>query len=171
MAYRHTPEVTFPLVDYRVTGRAFGTSVAGWGTHLGEDILASASTPVMSIGRGRVVYAAQHPGSSTKGNWGNIIITAHKHPRTRAVFYALYGHLGTLRKRKRDAVKMGEMIGTIGTAFTPENGWWDAHLHFAIYVGPWNGTVLPGYYTKEAGRTEMKYWKEPSVFIRGYRAK
>jgi len=47
----------------------------------------------MAVGRGKVVYSACHPGSKEKRNWGNVIIIAHKHPKTKKVFFSLYGHL------------------------------------------------------------------------------
>jgi murein DD-endopeptidase MepM/ murein hydrolase activator NlpD len=170
MAYPHTPQVGFPLKNYRVNARGFGVEVAGWGIHLGEDILRPAGTPVYSIGRGRVVYSALHPGSDARGNWGNVIIVAHKNPRTRKVFFALYGHMGKRLKQKGERVKMGEKIGTVGAAYSRENGWWVAHVHFGVYIGRWKGVVLPGYYKKGSGRTKMTDWKEPQSFITQYRS-
>ncbi len=34
-------------------------------------------------------------------------------------------------------------MGFVGKGETAENGFWDAHLHFAIYTGPWKDQVLP----------------------------
>jgi len=64
-----------------------------WGKHLGEDCNTRAGVKVMAVGRGKVVYSACHPGSKEKRNWGNVIIIAHKHPKTKKVFFSLYGHL------------------------------------------------------------------------------
>ena len=169
MAYPHTKQLVFPLEDYRVNARGFGVRLDGWGTHLGEDVLRSAGTPVMSIGRGRIVYAALHPGSEARGNWGNIIIVAHKNPRTRDVFYAVYGHLGKRLKQKGERVEMGEQIGTVGASYTRANGFWVAHVHFGVYVGPWKGEVLPGYYREGSGRTKLEYWVSPSKYVSNYK--
>ena len=172
MAYLTTPKVSFPLENYVVNGLSFGKrSVYDgvlWGIHLGEDSTAPVGTDVRAIGRGRVVYAALHSGDAEKGNWGHIIIIRHKHPKKRLVFYSLYGHLGASHKRIGDRVEMGEPIGFIGESFTPENGYWESHLHFAVYIGPWKNEVLPGYWKDGDMRTRPEWWQSPSEFIKGY---
>jgi len=174
MAYLHTPKLQFPLNDYEVNGCKFKESSCvydgvDWGIHLGEDCNEKVSTQVRTIGRGKVVYSALHPGSEKKRNWGNIIIIAHKNPATRKVFFSLYAHLGERHVLKGDSVELGDLIGFIGKSNTSENGWWkDSHLHFAIYTGPWNGKVLPGYYKKRQHRTKLSDWKNPSDFIENY---
>jgi len=138
-----------------------------WGIHLGEDIVCKSNTPVRSIASGKIVYAGFHPGSKQKGNWGHIIIIKHPKLLKGQDVYSLYGHLGSLEKKKKQSVRIGERIGRIGSAYTQANGWWPAHLHFSIYTGPWQEVVLPGYYKKKQGRTRLSYWKHPSEFING----
>lgn len=174
MAYPHTPKLIFPLKNYQVNSYKFKQDCTynkvKWGIHLGEDINIPAGTKVKSIGRGRVVYSKLHPGTEEKGNWGNIIIIAHKHPKTKKVFFSLYGHLQKRLARKGRRVKLGQPIGTIGKTNTPQNGWWKKeHLHFAIYTGSWKGKILPGYWTKNSKRTKLKYWQKPSEFIKNYK--
>ncbi len=166
-------KIQYPLTDYTLNALGFGVhgiyEGRDWGVHLGEDVLQSHNTPVFSIGTGHVVYSAVHVGSVEKGNWGNIVIIGHKHPVTKKVFYALYGHLGTRTKNTDDKVKKGEVIGTVGKSNTPENGWWEEeHLHFSIYIGPWSDKILPGYYKKEQKRTHLEDWVNPSEFIKKY---
>ena len=172
MAYLATPKVMFPLDPYHVNGAAFGKRAAYhgtfWGVHLGEDCIVPAGTDVRAIGRGTVVYAALHPGEKDKGNWGHIVIIRHKRPRSKDVFYSLYAHLGTSFKRIGEKVECGEPLGFIGEAYTPENGFWEAHLHFAIYIGPWQDEVLPGYWKEGETRTRPEWWRVPSEFIREY---
>lgn len=172
MAYLSTPKLTFPLEDYAVTGHSFGKrSVYDgvlWGIHLGEDSTVPAGTDVRAAGRGTVVYAALHSGDEEKGNWGHLIIIRHKHPKRKLVFYTLYGHLGTSFKYIGDKVEIGEPIGFVGEGHTTENGYWDAHLHFAIYTGPWKNEVLPGYWKDGDTRTRPEWWESPSEFIRNY---
>jgi murein DD-endopeptidase MepM/ murein hydrolase activator NlpD len=172
MAYRNTPRVQFPLEHYQVNGLPFGKrSVLDgvlWGIHLGEDIIVKAGTDVRSIGRGTVVYAALHAGDVEKGNWGHVIIIRHRHPRRKQVFYSLYGHLGISYKRIGDTVDLGEPLGFIGEGYTAENGFWEAHLHFAIYTGPWQKHVLPGYWKDGDTRTRPEWWAVPSEFIANY---
>lgn len=173
MAYLTTPELIFPLTSYRVNGVPFGKRVVRqgimWGVHLGEDCVVPAGTDVRAVGRGQVVYAAFHPGTKDKGNWGHVIIIRHKHPRTRQVFYSLYAHLGASFKRIDEKVERGEPLGFIGSGFTAENGFWEAHLHFAVYTGPWKNEVLPGYWKAGEQRTRLEWWRNPSECIDQYR--
>lgn len=173
MRYLHTKELRFPLNNYVVNALGFGErgTYAGvdWGIHLGDDILVSAGTSVVAAGRGRVVYAALHPGTAEHGNWGNVMIIVHKDPIRKMIFYTLYGHLGEMHKKEGERVQIGEEIGTIGTAYTRDNGWWPAHLHFGIYTGPWEKKILPGYFKEAQKRTDMMHWQDPSTFIVGYR--
>ncbi|MFC1609130.1 M23 family metallopeptidase [Patescibacteria group bacterium] len=174
MAYPHTHELRLPLEKYRVNGASFGDDCsyegAHWGIHLGEDVICRAGTKVFSTGRGKVVYAKLHAGTSEKGNWGHIAIIAHKHPKTKKVFFSLYGHMDKFFVKKGDRVELGQKIGLVGKSNTPENGFWKTeHLHFAIFVGQWNRKVLPGYFKKGQKRTKLKWWKGPSIFIKNYR--
>ncbi|MCK4540586.1 M23 family metallopeptidase [Candidatus Parcubacteria bacterium] len=174
MAYPHTHKLTFPLEKYRVNSYRFRQDCAygnvHWGIHLGEDINRSAGTKVRCIGRGRVVYSALHAGTKDKGNWGNIVIIVHKHPKTKTIFFSLYAHLQKRLVKKGQSIDLGQVIGTVGKTNSPENGWWeDEHLHFAIYVGHWEKKVLPGYWKKGSKKTKLTYWKEPTRFINNYK--
>ena len=179
--YPYTPELSFPLEHWEVNDVGFlqdqNYSGVNWGKHLGEDCLTEPGTPVFAIGRGRVVYSALHASSTPpedegkKGsNWGNIIIIAHKNPKTDQVFFSVYGHLGERLVTTGEDVERGQKIGTVGRGWTRENGWWkNSHLHFAIYVGPWIGVVLPGAYRNESRRrTKLKYWKNPTRYVQNY---
>jgi len=178
MAYSYTPNLISPLKNYKVNASWFKKKCTidnvYWGLHLGEDCNIRTGTEVLAIGRGKVVYSALHstvksPRRGGRRNWGNIIIIAHKNPKNKKVFFSLYGHLGKRRAKKGDKVKQGKIIGIIAKGWTKENGWWsESHLHFAIYKGPWNGKVLPGYFRKNQKRTKLKYWVKPSEFIRNY---
>lgn len=171
MSYPIAREITTPLNPYEPTGPMFREKCVydgvDWGTHLGEDSDVPAGTKVRAIARGHVVYSALHPGSEEKGNWGNVIIVAHKHPVTRRNFFSLYAHLGTRRKEKGDPIGCGELLGEIGRGFTPDNGFWEEHLHFAIYTGPWEGKILPGYWKPGSKRTKLSDWQDPSAFLAG----
>ena len=178
MAYPYTPKLNFPLKNYKINGSWFRKRCiidnAFWGFHLGEDCNIRADTKVLAIGRGRVVYSALHstersPRRGGRRNWGNIVIIAHKNPKTRRVFFSLYGHLKRRFVRKGKRIDKGDVIGTIAKGWTKENGWWsESHLHFALYQGPWERKVLPGYFRKDQKRTKLNYWAKPSKFIRDY---
>lgn len=172
MAHLLTPELHFPIEGYRVDSTPFGKDCSydgvHWGMHLGEDCLAPVGTEVRAAGRGRVVYSGLHPGLKEKGNWGNVIILVHKHQKTRKVFYSLYAHLGDRFKDVGDRVEASDVLGYVGEAYTLENGFWEAHLHFAIYIGVWQKEVLPGYWKTGDTRTQPQWWRVPSDFVRGY---
>lgn len=164
-------KITFPLSKYFISGLGFGTDVTAGkilGIHLGEDAKAKAGISVKSIGSGEVVYSALHPGSPSKGNWGYIVIIGHRNRANKSIFYSLYGHLDEPSINVGDRVKTGQVIGRIAPDYTIQNGWWPAHLHFAIYTGPWTGAVLPGYFRKNQNRTKLEYWQNPSQFIKNY---
>lgn len=168
-----TRKLIFPLARYKISGLGFGDSVTAGrilGVHLGEDARAMAGTEVKCVGNGEVVYSALHPGSPNKGNWGNIVIIGHLKPKTKEKFYSLYGHLDTPLVKNGDLVKINQNIGVIAPANTPQNGWWPTHLHFAIYIGPWTGAVLPGYFQENSSRTKLEYWQNPSKFINDFKA-
>jgi len=180
MAYPHTPKLILPMKKWQVNDikhlQHQNYSGVDWGFHLGEDCLIRAGTPVRSIGRGKVVYSALHSSSNPPesegkrgSNWGNIIIIAHKHPKSKLVFFSLYGHLGERLVEKGDRVEIDQKIGKVAKGWTKENGWWkQAHLHFAIYVGPWRGKVLPGAYYDGSERTKTTHWVSPTKFIEDY---
>ncbi|NTW15242.1 MAG: M23 family metallopeptidase [Candidatus Moranbacteria bacterium] len=169
MAYPIARDIVKPLDPYMPIPPRFGRDVASGGIdrgiHLGEDVAAKVGTPVRCVARGRVVYSAVHPGSEEKGNWGGIVIVGHRHPVSRKAFFSLYGHLGVRTKEKGDRVDRGEVLGTIGPGFTPENGWWEEHLHFAVYAGEWKGGVLPGYFRPDSRRTDRADWIDPRAFF------
>lgn len=165
-------KLTYPIQEFEVNGLPFGKrSVHNgelWGIHLGEDCIVPAGTDVFSIGNGKVVYSALHAGDEEKGNWGYITIIEHQSPLLRKKFYSLYGHLGACHKRIGEKVKQGEPIGFVGKDYTAENGYWLAHLHFAIYTGPWKKKVLPGYWKEGDLDTDPRYWRVPSEFIKAH---
>jgi len=165
-------QLKLPFAHYKVSGYSFGQNVvssnACRGIHLGEDARCGAGAKIKAVGSGQVVYCGIHLGAPRKGNWGGIIIIGHRHHKTKNNFYSLYGHLSEQYCQTGDKVKAGQIIGLVGRSYTPENGFWPAHLHFAIYVGPWTGVVLPGYFREGGNRTRMEYWQNPSKFIRVY---
>lgn len=168
--YPKTNKLVFPLEKYQISGLGFGETVGSGrilGVHLGEDVRAGAGIEVRCIGNGEVVYSTLHPGSPQKGNWGYIVIIGHRQGKNN-IFYSLYGHLSMPIVSQGAKVKIGQKIGAIAPPNTAENGWWPAHLHFAIYTGPWIGVVLPGYFQENTGRTKLEYWQNPTNFIRNY---
>ncbi|MFZ5982666.1 MAG: M23 family metallopeptidase [Patescibacteria group bacterium] len=180
MPTRNTPKLIYPIENFRddiedqFRDHGFFQG-KDWGIHLGVDFHLPADTKIFSIGRGTVVYSKLHgaeiseDGKILKQNWGGIVIIAHKNPKTKKLFYSLYGHLGKRYVKKGDMVEMGELLGTIGKSESEMNGGWpEEHLHFAIYHGPYHGKVLPGYWNEEQNITKVEYWSEPINFIKHY---
>lgn len=176
MAYPVPQRLQWPLPSSAVTGRKFlEEAVLGgqsWGKHLGEDCLAEPGTPVCALGDGEVVYAALHAGwLRRRGNWGHVVVLGHTHATDGQPFYSVYGHLGEYRVAAGSQVRGGDVIGTVGKGGTRANGYWpEPHVHVAIYRGPWEGRVLPGYFREADGRTKLEYWLPPSTFISSYPA-
>lgn len=173
--------LVFPIKPYTLQGGyyKFGTPVRSrvllWARHLGDDLVVGAGTPVRAIGDGEVVWAGVRAGSEAKRNWGGLIVLAHasKIPIPNSQFpnefYSVYGHMKDLNVKVGDRVRAGQQLGAVGAGLTPENGWWKIpHLHFAIYVGPWTGEILPGYKRPFDGRTKLAWWKDPKPFIEAY---
>ncbi|TSC72865.1 MAG: M24/M37 family peptidase [Parcubacteria group bacterium Gr01-1014_38] len=174
MVYPTPERLQFPLSSYVVTGRKFlDEAVFGgqsWGRHLGEDCIAEPGTPVCAIGDGDVVYAELHASwFRRRGNWGHVVILGHTHAADGQPFYSVYGHLGDFRVAVGNRVQGGDTLGTVGKGRTRSNGWWpEPHLHFAIYRGPWEHHVLPGYSRENDDRTKLEYWVDPSRFVQTY---
>lgn len=180
MNVRTTSKLIYPIenfqdgVDDQFRDKGFFQG-KDWGIHLGVDFSLPAETKVFSIGQGTVAYSKLHPAEFDendkikKQNWGGVVIIAHKNPKTKKVFYSLYGHLGKRYVKKGDLIEMGELIGTIGKSGSKSNGGWaEEHLHFAIYHGPFHEKVLPGYFSEEQELTKIEYWSEPINFIKQY---
>lgn len=175
MPYPAPKRLLTPLPDVTRVGRAFQEEgILGgrsWGLHLGVDLYADPGAPIACVGDGQVVYAVLHPGSRRRGNWGHIVIVGHTHARDRRPFFSVYGHLGACAVAAGQLVACGDVLGPVGKGRTPENGYWpEPHLHFAIFRGPWEGKVLPGYFREEDARTKLEDWVDPLAFVQVYPA-
>jgi len=173
MAYLTTPKLIFPLEYYAVNGAPFGKRMVYDGVFMG-------SAP----GR-RLCIAGRDGCTGLRTRQSSVCSIASRNGRKRQLG-AYYHHsaqasahpygflfclraFGTSFKRIGDQVELGEPIGFIGERFTAENGFWESHLHFAIYVGPWKNDVLPGYWKEGENRTRPEWWQNPSEFVRGYK--
>lgn len=139
--------IGLPMEGFEPNGEKFGEKCeydsVEWGKHLGQDFYTKAGIEVVSIADGKVVYSALHPGSKEKRNWGNIVIIAHKY--NGKIIFSLCGHLGKRLVKTGQLINCTEPLGEVGKKNTKENGWWEEHLHFAIYKGQFEGSVLLGY--------------------------
>lgn len=107
---------------------------------------------IYSIGNGYVSYAYD-----AGSGWGNVIRIIHQ-LKTGEYVESLYAHCDEILIHKKQWIKKGGPIGTIGTA----DGIYLAHLHFEIR----NDTSLslgPGYSSDTIG------YLDPTAFIKNHR--
>ena len=78
--------------------------------------------PVYAVAAGRVIYSGD-----AKGEWGNVIILAHRLPDGSEI-QSVYGHLERRYAICRTNVRRGEEIGTVGKG----NGKHPAQLHLVM---------------------------------------
>lgn len=120
-----------PVRDFKI--RQSGASVGGKvnpfyktvAMHTGMDLLAASGTEVLAAADG-VVETATRMGKKD----GNSIVIDHGNG-----YITKYNNLGSLKVRKREKVKQGDVIGTIGMSgmsFAP-------HLHYEVWH---NGAVM-----------------------------
>ena len=129
--------------------------------HLGDDLNgiggenSDLGDPVYAVADGRVIFADEGgPG------WGNVIIVLHAYEEGGARKYvqSYYAHCDEIRVERRQDVRRGEQIATVGTG----GGRYFAHLHFEMreFTTPFVG---PGY------RNDTRGWLDPSAFIAAHR--
>jgi murein DD-endopeptidase MepM/ murein hydrolase activator NlpD len=99
------------------------------GSHLGIDIAADSSTPVLASGGGVVVFA----GFSQYG-YGNVVQIDHMDG-----FATVYGHLSQINVSQCEVVFRGQVIGIAGSTGNSTG----VHLHFEVRQGnvninPWS---------------------------------
>lgn len=87
--------------------------------HRGVDIVAEEGAPVKAASEGRVIV------SEWFTDYGNTIVLYHGFG-----FFSVYKHLQFRLKETDDAVKTGEVIGTVGKTGRLAKG---IHLHFEIW--------------------------------------
>ena len=119
----------------------------GGNTDLGE--------AVGAIGNGEVVYARF---AST--GWGDVVIVRHVAPPggaferpdggTVGEVFSLYAHLDEILVQDGDAIAIGDLVGTVGTA----RGRYAAHLHLEIGADPQASFPGPGYSSSSFGRVD-----------------
>ena len=154
-----------------------------WRQHLGDDVAVSAGTAVKAIGKGRVVLAQTYPGSVDHKTWGGVVIVGHqfgdgnernknskRSEHSSELFFSIYGHMTDVAVTVDEEVSLGQRLGQVAAANTSDNGWWrNEHLHFAMYIGPWQGEILPGWFRVERWwRTKLRWWVDPQAVIKKY---
>ncbi len=149
---------------YWPTGRETFGGMDGWmanrpgAWHLAQDMSASYGSPVHAVGDGVVLESKYVDGYGPGGGKGGAVVILHKTAQGRE-FWAVYGHLQSLRYAKGKTVKAGAVIGSVN-ASSP------THLHFGIHSGrsyPSDNNPFRGHtYT----RSNLYGFTDPVAFLR-----
>lgn len=87
--------------------------------HSGLDLLAAAGTEVRAVGAGTVAFAGE------QGNYGNLVVVNHQGGRQ-----SRYAQLKSVVVNAGQAVKQGDLLGTVGSTGKPTST--QPHLHFEV---------------------------------------
>ena len=126
---RHTPSVLPVPADQFVLTSPFGMRISPFTRaadfHKGLDLSAPTGTPIYATADGIVSFAGQYP-LRLSANWwrfGNVVVINHSDH-----FVTIYGHCDTIKVRRAQEVKQGQMIATVGNS-----GWsTNSHLHYEV---------------------------------------
>jgi murein DD-endopeptidase MepM/ murein hydrolase activator NlpD len=126
--------------------------------HAGLALAALAGTPVVAPAAGRVVFTGRVPGSAGAAwrSFRNVVVLAHDE-RTRTLF----GDLGSVRVRRGQTVKRGEVLGAVGTnLFSPT-----PQLHYGVWklAGSRWRPVDPRLHVLDADWITAREVKRPAV--------
>jgi murein DD-endopeptidase MepM/ murein hydrolase activator NlpD len=114
--------LVFPVASKKaVVGSYWGASREGGRRHKGIDIFARKGTPVVAVSDGVVTYVG-NGGKGGKCVW----VKSADHPWT-----AYYAHLDKQKVHAGQAVKKGQVLGTVGNTGNAHST--PSHLHFGIY--------------------------------------
>ena len=113
----------FPISGPHYYGDGFGAARGGRG-HMGQDIFAACSTPLVSAFNGPVVYRGFH------GAAGNYVVIRNKKLRQDYMYAHLAAASVVAVKQK---VTAGQSIGAVGATGNASG----CHLHFELWAGKW----------------------------------
>jgi murein DD-endopeptidase MepM/ murein hydrolase activator NlpD len=117
-----------PLKNIRITShfthRRFHPVLKRWKAHLGTDFGARRGTPILSVAKGKIIYAGR------KGANGNLVKIKH-----RDGYVTIYAHLSRIKAENGQDVEKGEVIGYVGSTGRSTG----PHLHFGVYL---NGRAI-----------------------------
>ncbi|EAW7215131.1 peptidase M23 [Listeria monocytogenes] len=106
-----------------------------WGTsHRGIDFGQPIGTPIGASQEGTVEFASFGQSGSGFGGFGNVVLINHHNG-----YWTLYGHMSVLRTTVGQKVKVGQIIGEVGSTGDSTG----PHLHFEIRKEKMGGHVNP----------------------------
>lgn len=116
------PDFVYPVMEPRKSSD-YGTRVhpivKAVRHHNGIDLAAPTGAPIRSVAAGIVVFADPY------AKYGNLVVVSHKNGVT-----THYGHCDKISATPGQAVKAGQIIGSVGTT----GGATGPHLHFEVRV-------------------------------------
>ncbi len=86
--------------------------------HMGVDLAAYRDAPIVAAGQGTVSFAG------TRGGYGLLVEVDHGHG-----FKSRYGHLRSITVSKGDVVRVGDLVGKMGTTGRSTGD----HLHYEVW--------------------------------------
>jgi murein DD-endopeptidase MepM/ murein hydrolase activator NlpD len=126
---RHTPSILPVPADQFVLTSPFGMRISPFTRasdfHKGLDLSAPTGTPIYAAADGIVSFAGRYPLRESVNWWrfGNVVVVNHADR-----FITIYGHCDTIKVRRGQDVKQGQVIATIGNT-----GWsTNSHLHYEV---------------------------------------
>jgi len=126
---RHTPSILPLPSDQFVLTSPFGmrrspfTRMSDF--HKGLDLSAPTGTPIYAAADGVVSFAGRYPLRESVQWWrfGNVVVIKHSER-----FVTIYGHCDTVKVRRGQEVRQGQVIATVGST-----GWsTNSHLHYEV---------------------------------------
>jgi len=106
-------------------GRERGAFTPAIGFHAGIDLAAPRGTAILAPAAGTVVFAGVYPLAKSPAWWrlGNLVAVTHGDR-----YLTLYGHCGEIKVKAGQAVRRGEVLGSVGST-----GWsLNPHLHYEV---------------------------------------
>lgn len=128
-------------------------NIAGVAYHIGEDIQGSVTDQVACAANGNVVFSDNVP------SWGNLVIVEH-HLTNGSIVTTIYGHMTSVFVGL-GPIDIGQSIGTVGTG----DGNYPVHLHFAVFLGSWDGQIPKGASGEPDDDTVYSGYVDPTAFM------
>jgi len=115
--YMHKP-VKHVRITSHFSKRRFHPILKRYKAHHGTDFGAKRGTPILAAADGKVIF------SGWKGGYGKVVKIQHQDG-----YVTLYAHQSRIKVKKNQHVKVGQIIGYVGSTGRSTG----PHLHFGLY--------------------------------------
>lgn len=115
--YMHKP-VKHVRITSHFSKRRFHPLLKRYKAHHGTDFGAKRGTPILAAADGKVIF------SGWKGGYGKVVKIQHQDG-----YVTLYAHQSRIKVKKNQHVKVGQIIGYVGSTGRSTG----PHLHFGLY--------------------------------------